>query len=792
MAKPPKVSSENHDKVCKLLKTVVEHFDKEDVAVRQRQIRLYKKLKYYWDGFQRLYWNEVAHDWRVYDREYDSEGGNDQGFYDKPVNVFRSYLEAIIAALSVAVPSINCYPDDADNISDIETAKAGDLIAELIYKDQDVILKWLHALFVFCTEGAVYAYNYPDTDEKYGTYDKQETEDVEQVTQKPFCPTCGNMLQSPDEDEEVTQEEKDEFQPDDDDVAAHDIILNKHQLMCPVCLAMVDPEYREHKFIVTRIVGKTTEPKTRQCIEIYGGLFVKTPTYAIRQNECPYLKFSYETHYANVVEKYPEFKDKFDPSNNKLGISAGGLYDPYERWGRLSTQYNGEYPLNTVTVGNTWLRPAAYHVIQDDDDCKLLRKHFPDGCKVVQCNDSVLDYENESLDDCWTITHNPLSDYLQHDPLGLLATSIQEITNDLVSLTLQTIEHGITQTFADPAALNFKAYRESEVAPGDIYPAKAPAGGNLSNAFYEVKTANLSPEVGPFAQRMYEMGQVVTGALPSLSGGAQQNSSKTAAQYAMSRAQALQRLNTTWKMLTIWWKQIFGKVIPQYIQTVVEDEKFVSKDEAGNFINVWIRKSELLGKIGKVELEASEELPITWSQKKDVIMQMMQAANPQVMEILSAPENLGFIQQALGIDELTIPGNDDREKQWEEIKLLLDSEPASDIDQMTGQPTEVPSVTVDPIIDNHQIHIEICTKWAKSTAGRLAKIENQNGYKNVLLHLEQHVKIQQPLQAMNQNNPMPVNKSVANNSNPQNPAGNNPAQPVAQKLPQGASNATIQ
>ena len=41
----------------------------------------------------------------------------------------------------------------------------------------------------------------------------------------------------------------------------------------------------------------------------------------------------------------------------------------------------------------------------------------------------------------------------------------------LISLVLQTIEHGIPQTFADPKVLNFNAYRNSEVIPGGIYPA---------------------------------------------------------------------------------------------------------------------------------------------------------------------------------------------------------------------------------------------------------------------------------------------------------------------------------
>src|SRR5690606_26555161 len=127
----------------------------------------------------------------------------------------------------------------------------------------------------------------------------------------------------------------------------------------------------------------------------------------------------------------------------------------------------------------------------------------------------------------------------------------------------------------------------------------------------------------------------------------------------MSRAQALQRLQNVWKIFTYWWKEIFGKVIPMYIAEIKDDERDVQRDKDGNFINVFIRKAELEGKIGKVELEANENLPLTWSQQKDVIMQLLQAANPEILAILGAPENLPVIRQAIGLTDFFVPGEED-------------------------------------------------------------------------------------------------------------------------------------
>src|SRR5678810_5634 len=127
------------DDVQRLLKEVVDHFDKEDVATRERQIRTWRRLKLFWEGFQKAWYSEVAHDWRIWDQD---EAGDDteQSYYDKPINIFRAYLESIIAALSITIPPVKCFPDDSDDTLDISTARAGDKIAQLIYRHNDVCL----------------------------------------------------------------------------------------------------------------------------------------------------------------------------------------------------------------------------------------------------------------------------------------------------------------------------------------------------------------------------------------------------------------------------------------------------------------------------------------------------------------------------------------------------------------------------------------------------------------------------------------------------------------------------
>jgi len=713
-----------------LLKHVVDHFTEEDKSVRETQIRQWRKLKLYWSGFSRIWYSEVAHDWRVWDNVALDENINDNAFYDKPVNIFKAYLESIIAALSITIPSVRCVPDDADDALDIITAKAGDKIARLIEKHNNVQFLWLHALYIFCTEGLICCYGYPKEDPSYGSYEDKKYSEEESETY--VCPFC--QMQLP--DELFSQNVEDEFGVDDTDVELQNLIVNEHIVICPNCASQVDPELQKVPMIVTKLTGVTHKIKSRQCLEVYGGLYVKVPNYAMKQTDMPYLQFAYETHYANALEMYPELRGKIDKGG--AYYASTGIGDPYERWGRLNPQYKGEIPINNVTVRNTWLRPAAFNVCGHEEETDKLKEMYPNGSKVVMINDLFADACNEALDDCWTLTHNPLSDYLHHDPLGLFLVSIQDIINDLISLIVQTIEQGIPQTFVDPAVVDTELYGTTEATPGGLYPTKAVGNSKrIADAFFTFKAAALSDEVLPFMNVVQQLGQLVVGAQPSIFGG-ELGGSKTASEYSMSRAQALQRLQTPWKMLSIWWKDIFSKVITSYIKEMAGDERLVEKDKQGNYINVFIRKAETEGKIGDIELETSEQLPTSWAQIKDTIMRLIELGNPEILQAITSPENLSLITEAIGIPSFKMPGEDDRTKQHDEIKELLSSQPLMDIDPMTGQEMEVPSIRVDAELDNHFIEAEILRSFLVSDAGRLAKEQNNPGYMNCLLHFREH------------------------------------------------------
>lgn len=731
------------------LKSIVDSYDREGRTTRERQIRLWKKMDFYWAGYQRIYWDNVAHDWRSFNSNL-NEGVslNEAAFYDKPVNVFRAYLESIIAALSSSVPRIACTPDDADNALDISTAKGASKIAELVFKHNDAPLLFIKALFVYCTQGMIAAYNYPEAKDEYGLVDVEEHEEYDQPVKQSICPNCGNMISQEElpVDEAVKEQQQDMYGKDDSDVITDDFLRNA--TLCNKCEMIVNPNIENKTIIASRLTGVTSEPKSRQKIIVDGGLFVNVPNYARRQDDTPYLFYCYETHFTNVLKKYPKLRNNMD-NNGNIMASAGTGYDMYERWGRLNTQYLGEYPINTPTVRNCWLRPQSFEFISEDDLRDKLYKEYPDGCKVVFVNDVFAEACNQCLDDCWTLTYNPLSEYLSFDPLGMLLTSVQEITNDLIALLLQNIEHGIPQTFADTDVLNFKQYAQTEVTPGAVYPAKARTGSSIADGFHTIKTASFPAEAMEFGDKIGALGEFVSGAMPAIFGGSQGSNVRTAAQSEQSKNQALQRLQTPWKMINYWWKNVFAKVIPAYIKTMKEDEKIVRK-VGDTYINDHIRVAELQGKLGEIELESSDELPQTQAQIRSTLTQLIQLNNPQILQWMADPINAETVRQALGLSQFKTPGQTSREKQLAEIKILLQNGPMQSggigPDGMPAPPE--PSLMPEMMVDEHPVEIEICQEWLRSSSGQLAKVENKPGYENVVAHLQVHIQMQQQMNSM--------------------------------------------
>jgi hypothetical protein len=129
----------------------------------------------------------------------------------------------------------------------------------------------------------------------------------------------------------------------------------------------------------------------------------------------------------------------------------------------------------------------------------------------------------------------------------------------------------------------------------------------------------------------------------------------------------------------------------------------------------------------------------------------------------------------IGLEELVIPDEESRTKQYREIAQLLAEVPvaSSPVGQAsachapnaesstvspfggTGTPacaplqsaqhdraidaaTVLPTIMPDEFADNHSVELAACMRWFSSDAGQVAKIEAPAGYANVRAHAMLH------------------------------------------------------
>ena len=691
------------------LSDVVKKLENEDKETRNQMLRLYKLCELYWKGIQTVFWSEFRNDWRT---PWEESGSGVTAYkfgghgFDKIVNVYRAHGESIVAALGAAVPSVRFFPRNADSPEDLSTSRTFSNTSEMLQRRNQAELLFIRALFILYNQAFVAAHNYAKQDEQYGIVEDPIYTLEEQEVDSKMCPDCGTDLS-----EEPVMEEATGMAPE--------------MIGCHVCGSQEPPMITKEMKQVPTLSGYDNIIKSNECIEVYGPLNVRIPVKAKSQAECIYLMLETEEHYAQMREQFPDYWEKINP---------GGNLDEYDRWARAMAEYDDEN-ISDVTWRRAWLRPAAFNIL-DKEKAELLKKEFPDGCRVDFVNEQMTEVRDEKLDEHWTITVNPLSRYIHADPMGKPMLPIQEWKNETTHLTVETVRYTIPQTFADSSVLDFKQYAKAEIRPGVVFPVKGRTGQNIDSAFFQTRTATLAKEVIDWESLLEKDGQFVVGDFPSIFGGPQ-SGSKTLGEYQESRSNALNRLGIVWKMLNSWWAQVMGKSVQDYINHLIEDEQFSQKQGDG-YINVWIRLSEISGKVGRIEAETSEQFPMSWAQKRGVLLELLGLNKESVDFAVFHPDNVETVQTILGLDDLHIPGEADRLRELYNIAELLRTEPM--MDEM-GQ--GIPSVMIEEDVDDDVVHIQTCKTWALSEQGREAQVNNPGGYANVIAHLKMHVSHQQ-------------------------------------------------
>ena len=685
------------------LKLVFDRVTDPDDSTRERMVPIWQMYENYWRGLQDVIWDESSSAF-VSAAGVLKQAGELEDTYigSKIVNVYRSHGESIAAAVSAGTPTVKFFPEDADDPQDITTAKTYSIASEFIADDNESKLLHLRAIYTRWNQPFVAYYNTYVYGEEYGEIERREYGVSEVETPESFCPSCGEEfpVQTPNG-------------------------------ICPDC--GIELTNTTSSSLIPSVTKITKIPKGKEKIEVYGPRHVRVPYNVKELKQSPYLILETEHNWAYLLDLYPQLEEIILEGSNPESTTG----DVARRARRAGEAVEPDRDQNTLY--RAWIRRWAFNYVKDEATKASLRLKFPDGVQVTFVDEHFVEAYNESMDEHWTLVPDPFAEHIHGDPLGKPVVPIQDMTNDVVQLTLEHILFGIPDRFADPKVLNFDKYGKTEKTPGLIFPATRPPGMGLDAGFTESRAATLSDNVEIFRQSLEMYAQNVTGDYPGIHGGPlPKGSSRTADEYRQAKQSALQRLSIIWLVINMAWSIVMKKAVNELRLHMVfqgEDIKFVK--EAGNgFANVWIKLADIdEGNIGRVRSESADTFPLTTEQQRGAMLELIQTGIPPAFEWMFAPENLGETSRILiGLNRFHIPGEEDRDYQLWEIHNLLNGGPAE----------------VNQDMDNHELHIAVIRTWAAGEDGRKTQEANPQGFMAVMEHLQQHSIIMESMLAQQQ------------------------------------------
>ena len=729
------------------LRRIVQQFGTESESTRRQEIRRIKQAHQFWRGLQYLWWNERDQNWHLpFEQKLaDNSSIDDLPRYEFVTNIYQAFGLSIVSVLSQDVPRVRFFPASAQAEEDVSAAKAATEVAQLVERNNRIGNLIVDEAFNLWTDGKVGAYvRFVVDGQRFGFHPETEiaAREVKIGDDVYVCPDCSANVEcgglpplSHDGARSVAASEASLAQ---EKAGASSRTPHDTETTCPQCGALLTEENFVAAETVTVPSAETRlrVPNGQEVITIVGGLELKTPPWAGEMHEYPYLQWNMEVHQARLRAAYPHAADK-------IGSPVATGSQEYECLARLAQSQGGplteggDFNINLITFQRTWLRPWAFFALDDKSLRDELLQLFPDGAYVGFAGDVYCESRNENMDDHWRVLHALPGDGSSGRPaLGDALISVQERFNTLSNLQIETYEYGIPPIYADSEVLDFDALQNQTAEPGAHYPARSKPGQSLAAGFFQPAPAEVPPDLAQHAANlMGPIAQFLTGAFPALFGGSMANND-TAAGYSMARDQAMGRIGLVWRRMKFFHADVMLLAVDCFRRNRPNDVEVTLLGAGAAFESKWIRLADLKGNLFSYP-ETGEQYPTLWSQQRAVLLQLLGSPDPEMQAVLSHPENLALVKRLIGLEELVIPDEESRTKQYREIAQLVAESPVAGNDAADSV-TVLPSIMPDEFADNHSIELQACMRWFSSDAGQVAKIEAPAGYANVRAHAMLH------------------------------------------------------
>src|SRR5467141_1192111 len=115
-------------------------YRQEGIVARRHEIRRIRQARLFWQGLQYSWWNPNDMNWHL---PFEQRFSDDTAMAEMPryqfvTNLYQAFGLSFVSVISQDVPATRFYPQSAQSIADITTAKAASQVSSLIEQNNRV------------------------------------------------------------------------------------------------------------------------------------------------------------------------------------------------------------------------------------------------------------------------------------------------------------------------------------------------------------------------------------------------------------------------------------------------------------------------------------------------------------------------------------------------------------------------------------------------------------------------------------------------------------------------------
>jgi hypothetical protein len=177
------------------LRALEVEYRQEGMVARRNEIRRIRQARLFWQGLQYAWWNPQDMNWHLpYESKiFDDSAAAEMPRYQFVTNLYQAFGLSFISILSQDVPATRFYPQSAQSIVDIMTARAASKVSELVEQNNRVQQLLTGVAFYLWTDGKIGGYvRYVADAQRFGSHDEPVIEEhfVPLGDDKYACPEC--------------------------------------------------------------------------------------------------------------------------------------------------------------------------------------------------------------------------------------------------------------------------------------------------------------------------------------------------------------------------------------------------------------------------------------------------------------------------------------------------------------------------------------------------------------------------------------------------------------------------